>query len=207
MPTNSQLPKYDYNKSWIPAIQQRVAVARKLFDATTECAAVKRSIQSRDVDMQSKKNDPDESSQSSKAMAGKVEALRNKMRILLALPLPGSAVAAGQSPIEKMDKDVSKPEKDSSLTAVVVDAKTGVGSDKSIGTADATVAKRSTTTNTVASCTDDAKTMREKMSLLGMLSDASQQKGGQLHVLAEAGRSLAATRWMDGTSGTYERTC
>jgi hypothetical protein len=128
------------------------------------------------------------------------------MRILLALPLPGSAVAAGQRTTEKMDKDVSKPEKDSSLTAAVVDAKARIGSDNSTDNADAT-AKRSTTTNTVTTSTDDAKTMREKMSLLGMLSDASQQKGGQLHVLAEAGRSLAATRWMDGTSGTYERTC
>ena len=164
--------RYDFNKSWTSVVQSRVAAARKLHIASIEGKSLnhgKEDSMFEDFeDSTYKKGDITAESEQHhrKGIAGRIEALRNKLKILMNTPLPD-------------DKDSTEK----------------IGGTKPVNN-DLEVKKRKLESSQDKICqTDSSSTIREKMEILGMI--AAPMKGGEMHKLAELGRSLAATRWID----------
>ena len=166
--------RYDFNKSWTSVVQSRIAAARKLHFASNEGKSLnngkEESMFADFEDSTSKKGDMTAESEQNlrKGIAGKIEALRNKLKILMSVPLPD-------------DSD----SKEKGIKCKLVDSNTEVMKKKDENSEDRLCK------------TDSSSTIREKMEILGMI--AAPMKGAEMHKLAELGRSLAATRWMDST--------
>ena len=166
------IKRYDFNKSWTSVVQGRVAAARKLHFASIEGKVLN---QGREETMfadfeqaTAKKGDTTAESAENlrKGVAGKIEALRNKLKILMGTPLPDSAE----------EKQKIKKDKEATIALEGTLKKADSSDDKTLKT-------------------ESSRTLREKMELVGMI--AMPTKGGEMHKLAELGRSLAATRWID----------
>lgn len=161
--------RYEFNKSWTSVIQSRVAAARKLHFASIEGKALSHSRNENTfADFEETKSPQDLNSDKDRrqGVAGKIEALRNKLKILMSIPLPDVSL--------KDDKNSTKKKEDSDLKDPL--GKTANKVEKVLKV-------------------DSPATLREKMAILGMI--AMPTKGGEKHKLAEMGRTLAATRWID----------
>jgi hypothetical protein len=161
--------RYEFNKSWTSIIQSRVAAARKLHFASIEGKALSHTRNENSfADFEETKSPQDVNSDKDRrqGVAGKIEALRNKLKILMSIPLSDVC--------EKEDKNSKKKEEEAGLKDALGKTKNGV--DKVLQV-------------------DSPATLREKMAILGMI--AMPTKGSERHKLAEMGRTLAATRWID----------
>lgn len=164
--------RYDINKSWTSIVQSRIAAARKLHFAVingkTLHHGTEETMFSDFEDTRSMSNINSEED-ARKGVAGKIEALRNKLKILMSLQLPDNVSKKGKESEKKNEQvmPLSGPK--------LIDS----SSDRS-------------------SKVDSSTTIREKMEILGMI--AAPKKGGEKHKLAELGRSLAATKWIVGSS-------
>jgi hypothetical protein len=167
--------RYEFNKSWTSIIQSRVAAARKLHFASIEGKSLSQTrSESSFADFEETKSQQDLDSDKDRrqGVAGKIEALRNKLKILMSIPLPDIC--------DKEDKNSKKKKEDSDLRDEY--GKTADRVEKVLKV-------------------DSPATLREKMAILGMI--AMPSKGGEKHKLAEMGRTLAATRWIDYAPTTF----
>ena len=170
------IKRYDFNKSWSSVVQSRVAAARKLHFAGIEGKVLNQGKNDPDgsfadfEEPSAKKGDTTAESEQNqrKGIAGKIEALRNKLKILMNVPLPESK--------DEKRKTVDDKGKDKENEVKATTKKI-----ENIGEKNTKI--------------DSSATLREKMEILAMIVMPS--KGGEVHKLAELGRSLAATRWMD----------
>lgn len=164
---NEKTKRYEYEKLWTSIVQRRVSTAKKLHFASIEGMAL--SLVKGDSDfsdfIEIKISDSERDLK--KGISGKIEALRNKLKILMSIPLPGM----------KVDNEVDKEK------------------CIKINESDMEFKKINVNSTNRSPLIDSSSTVREKMELLGMI--ALPAKGGEMHKLAETGRSLAATRWID----------
>lgn len=158
--------RYEFNKSWTSIIQSRVAAARKLHYASIEGKALSHSKNDNSFADFEETQELDFDKDRRQGVAGKIEALRNKLKILMSIPLSGVC--------EEEDKNSKKKKEDSSLEDALHKTASKLGKVLKV---------------------DSPATLREKMAILGMI--AMPTKGGEKHKLAEMGRTLAATRWID----------
>lgn len=146
------LGAYVPTTAWLPHVSARASAARKLFHAISEG---KKTYNVQTI-LEEDGLDPtllsDEDNGRKNSLAAKVEALKNRLKVLMCTPLH-----------RKADKTST-----SNLSSA-------------------------------AKLTENSKVVREKMIRLGMIYS---ETGPARHAKAEQGRSLAATQWMDGTSGT-----
>lgn len=149
--------QYPFKKPAMSAIQARIATARKLYAATSEASGVWRPSVTEHLDGdQAQAGDTDEWK---RGVAGRIEALRAKLKILASLPISGlSNSNMNQQPsMESFCPPAPQHYHDSHATR------------------------------------------RVKMEILGMLHAPSKIEVEKQ--TESGGRSLAATKWMDGASG------
>lgn len=167
--------RYNVNKSWTSVVQSRVAAARKLHFAMIEGKTLnhgKEESMFSDFEETKSKNVLNSEEDARKGVAGKIEALRNKLKILMSLQLPDNATKK----VEEVEKKKEKGKEIMPSSGLVKVEASGIALPK----------------------VDSSVTIREKMEILGMI--ASPKKGGEKHKLAELGRSLAATKWIAGST-------
>lgn len=147
--------QYPFMKPAMSAIQARIATARKLYAATSEASGVwKPSVSDLDGDQVQAGGDAHELK---RGIAGRIEALRAKLKILASLPISG--LAENQQPSSQPAADPPRNQHSNH---------------------------------------DSHTTRRVKMEILGMLHAPSKI---EVEKQVESGRSLAATKWMDGALG------
>jgi hypothetical protein len=172
--TNERTKIYEYEKQWTSIVQRRVSAAKKLHFASIEGKALNGGKEDNGFSDFIETKIPDSERDLKKGVSGKIEALRNKLKILMSIPLPGTII----------DNSGDK-EKDKKLNENKVNGINMNSSDR-------------------PPLIDSSSTVREKMELLGMI--ALPAKGGEMHKLAEMGRSLAATRWIDSVPSSSSST-
>jgi len=171
----SKLSGYDTRKNWMPVLQARCSAARKLVLAMQAGNSIwsngdkemrrtgiaDDNVKGRAVNTAGNDNADEEHK---RALAGRVEGLRLKLKVSMGMPLPGLP-GSGE---------------DSGRKQVGVSAGAGVSA------------------LAVAVMADSQKTRRTKMELLGMVHTPSEE---ERKMQAKTGRTLAATRWLDGMAG------
>ena len=87
---------YPFKKQAMPAIQARIGVAKKLYFATVDASALWKPMKKSESDVDLKDFSPDDADADDKrrGMAGKIEALKAKLKVLASVPLPGVQVVA-----------------------------------------------------------------------------------------------------------------
>lgn len=219
---------YEYNKLWTSVVQQRIATARKLYVASVEGKTLNQGKDEENLysdfieERQGKygNNEMEIENNLRKGMAGKIEALKNKLKILLSIVLPVVKTSAKAAKESKDSKNSRMSECNEENSIIEEDSNENNNNDKTIENIKSTPTTNTTTpTNPEktskltdkkdekkdikkgtkkADTIDSASVVREKMELLGML--AVPVKGGERHRLADKGRTLAATQWMDSAT-------
>jgi hypothetical protein len=167
MKLNEKTKRFEYEKLWTSIVQRRVSAAKKLHFASIEGKALNGGKEDNDFSDFIEIKIQDSERDLKKGISGKIEALRNKLKILMSIPLPGTTID------NRDDKAKDKKLNESKVNGKNINSSS---TDKPL-------------------LIDSSSTVREKMELLGMI--ALPAKGGEMHKLAEMGRSLAATRWID----------
>ena len=173
----SAITTYPVRKNWLPILQARCSAARKLVVTMQNGNMLWGSNGQTDKDIRRADLGYDDMSdgqgvaEEKRALAGRIEGLRAKLKVTMGMPLPGtgatSNTAASVSPA-------------SDIVPMIVG---GEGKN---------------TSTRLSVITESKKSRRAKMEALGMVHIAS---GEEKQATSNSGRSLAATRWMDHIAG------
>ncbi len=162
----SGLDSYDVKRRWMPCLQARCSAARKLANTMKDGSVIwssgDRDARTMDKAVESVKVESEEG----KALAGRVEGLKAKLKIAMSTPLPGEQPA-----------NFKLCESDNRSQTIALEV-TPIGTEKC-----------------KAISQISSKSRRIRMELLGMVHTPSHE---ERKFQATTGRSLAATRWLDG---------
>jgi len=171
----ADLAVYTTRKNWMPVLQARCSAARKLVLAmragNTVWSNGDKELRRAGIGGDNEKGyavnnagNENADEEHKRALAGRVEGLRLKLKVSMGMPLYGLPESG-----EDVDKKAVKLSANAAVPAV-----------------------------TVAVPADSQKARRTKMELLGMVHTPSEE---ERKMQARTGRTLAATKWLDGMSG------
>ncbi len=177
-PTTERPAVFEARKGWMPILQSRCSAARKLAKAQSEGSTLwsrgDRDARTLERATISSSQVKPEMSTETAALAGRVEGLRAKLKVAMSTSLPGKLI----------NDNFNSGSDPVAIAATAVTATAAFGSTSNAG---------------IRSTLESKKSRRSKMQLLGMVHVSSQE---EKKFQAQTGRTLAATRWLDETSGT-----
>jgi hypothetical protein len=194
IPASSSSSPYVYNKKWMAVVQGRVSAAKKLVAAVAEGGQHVGAISKLADD--SGFSDSAEDKERKLSIAGKITALKAKLKVQLSSKLSGCTHESDT--IGAADNDPSLEAAAESAAADKSTTDTGNEFIKVIERYSKLLPELLIVHP--AGSESGPKILRKKMIILGMITD-SAVASHNLHDKAELGRSLALTRWLDGMSG------
>jgi hypothetical protein len=196
----ARIPTYPTHRNWMPTLQARCSAARKLAVAMQSGSALwgsngqsdkdaRRAGLSSSDDIFAKSSDHTRDGQEKgggdlgqlqDALAGRLEGLRAKLKLTMGIPLPGltPVAAVAQNPTSGGD---------------IID-----DNGKVLSPSGAPTVSVSSSAAVIQGSSESLKSRRAKMEHLGMIHMSSAE---EKLMQSRTGRTLAATRWMDGFAG------